>query len=46
MEWDGCTYIAAADTGVCYTDEDVVRVIEGGDWAVFEACVLWSVEET
>lgn len=39
-------YIAAADPGVCYADEDVVGVVvEGGNWTVFKACVEWAVEK-
>lgn len=39
-------YIAAADSGICYADEDIVGVVfEGGKWTVFKACVEWAIED-
>lgn len=38
-------YIAAADTGVVYSNEDIAGVFDGGSRSFFELDIEWFVED-
>jgi hypothetical protein len=39
------TYITAANSGIFDVDEDIVGVLQGGDWAVFKFDLVNALQD-